>query len=630
MQYRPEIDSLRAISVLVVIFFHAELAIFSGGFVGVDIFFVISGYLITSIILNDLKTNSFVLTSFYKRRARRILPALYVVTLAVLILSICFFLPIFLISSAKSALSVPIFLSNFYFWFERGYFGTPYEFKPLLHTWSLAVEEQFYIFFPILLIVLFKFRKVFLIGFILFIFFISLIGSYYVTQLHTDTAFFLPFTRIWEILIGVFCAFTLNSNRSDLNKTIINQSYFNADILSLLGLAMIMFCVLYFDSTMLYPHIYALLPTIGCMIFILFSNKSKVIKYIFEVKPLIWLGLISYSLYLFHFPIFAFAKYLNIFDENKIKFSLLALIISIISYFFIERPFRNFRIISDRLLIKFSIIGAIIIILFSSLIIYSNGFINFYHEDDKKILIQTINYDQYIQENFTRYENNKFEKNNKKKVLLIGDSQAKDFLNIIIESGKFDDYQFSTKSIDSECGNLFLNDFEQFNKYINKKRRSLCDLRGRYEGKEFREIINNSDEIWLSSEWRYWVIDNLQKSIDNLKTEFEIPVKVIGKKHFGTIEIRELLEKTVTPRYLFYHSIDTSRSNLEDRLVNQMKSNYQFYPIMDKICGGDRKKCQIFTSKGLLMSPDGEHLTKEGAIEAAERLEKTLNDLKTD
>tara|TARA_Y200000002_G_scaffold285882_1_gene240026 strand:- start:885 stop:2777 length:1893 start_codon:yes stop_codon:yes gene_type:complete len=630
MQYRPEIDSLRAISVLVVILFHAEVAIFSGGFVGVDIFFVISGYLIASIILNDLNNNSFNLISFYKRRARRILPALYVVTLVVLILSIFFFLPAFLISSAKSSLSVPLFLSNFYFWSERGYFGTPYEFKPLLHTWSLAVEEQFYIFFPILLIMLFKFRKTILIGSIVFIFFVSLIASYYVTKVHSDTAFFFPFTRAWEILIGVFCAFILNSHRLNTNRGNIYHSSLYADILSLLGIIMIMFSVLLYNSTMIYPHIYALLPTTGCMIFILFSNESKIIKYIFSIKPFIWIGLISYSLYLFHFPIFAFAKYLNIFDANKIIFILLSFFISLISYVFLEKPFRNIEIISDKIIIRFSIIGAFVIILFSSLILYSKGLINFYPDDEKKILTQIIDYDEYIQEKFNKYENKKFENNSKKRVLLIGDSQAKDFLNIVIESGKFNNYQFSTKLINSECGNLYFNDFDQYMKYINEERRLLCDMRGRYEGKEFREIIYNSDEIWLSSEWRHWVIENLQESINNLSTEFNKPIKVIGKKNFGTLNIREILKKTTIPRSLFHQEVSLSRSNLEDRLVNEMKNNYKFYPIMDSICGGDRKKCYIFTPKGLLMSPDGEHLTKDGAIEAARRLDKVLNDLQNE
>ena len=160
MKYRPEIDGLRALAVVPVILFHAGFEFFSGGFVGVDVFFVISGYLITTIIIQDIDKKRFSLVYFYERRARRILPVLYVVVFFTLIASYFILLPEDLVSLGKSAVSIPLFSSNFYFWSERGYFGVANELKPLVHTWSLAVEEQFYIVFPLLLIILKNYRKI--------------------------------------------------------------------------------------------------------------------------------------------------------------------------------------------------------------------------------------------------------------------------------------------------------------------------------------------------------------------------------------------------------------------------------------------------------------------------------------
>ena len=164
MKYRAEIDGFRALTVVPVMFFHAGVELFSGGFVGVDVFFVISGYLIASILIEDLEKKRFSITNFYERRARRILPILYIVTISSSLVSSIFLYPEYLVSFAKSVISAPIFLANFFFWSERGYFGETSELKPLIHLWSLAVEEQFYIAFPIFLLLIKKHQKIFYIS----------------------------------------------------------------------------------------------------------------------------------------------------------------------------------------------------------------------------------------------------------------------------------------------------------------------------------------------------------------------------------------------------------------------------------------------------------------------------------
>ena len=233
MKYRAEIDGLRALAVLPVILFHAGFELFSGGFVGVDVFFVISGYLITTILIEDIENKRFSIVNFYERRARRILPALYVVTITTAIASTLILFPEQLKSFAKSLISVPLFSANFYFWSERGYFGESSDLKPLIHIWSLAVEAQFYIVFPVFLLLLLRHKKTFY-ALLSLAFLLSIASSYYVTQIHFDTAFYFPVTRAWELLFGSFAALLMNK-RNIFNSKIM------AELVASLGLLFIIF-----------------------------------------------------------------------------------------------------------------------------------------------------------------------------------------------------------------------------------------------------------------------------------------------------------------------------------------------------------------------------------------------------
>jgi peptidoglycan/LPS O-acetylase OafA/YrhL len=191
--YRPEIDGLRAIAVLSVILYHAEVEFFGGGFVGVDIFFVISGYLITSIIFNDLKEDKFSLMNFYERRIRRIFPALFVVMLSCMMFAWLWFLPNDLKEYAQSQVAVSIFVSNILFWYQAGYFDSANELKPLLHTWSLAVEEQFYLIYPIGLVIIFRYFKRWMQTIIVFVAFMSFSFAQWASYKRPTLAFyFLP------------------------------------------------------------------------------------------------------------------------------------------------------------------------------------------------------------------------------------------------------------------------------------------------------------------------------------------------------------------------------------------------------------------------------------------------------
>lgn len=207
MQYRKEIDGLRAIAVLPVILFHAGFEYFSGGFIGVDIFFVISGYLITTIILTEKEQQNFSLVNFYERRARRIIPALFVVMATTVIFSWFWLPPSFMEDFSQSLVAVSFFSSNILFWHETGYWGVENELKPLLHTWSLAVEEQYYVLFPLFLMLMWRFKKRWIFVSFLIFSLASLFVSHWAAYNKPTANFFLLPTRGWELAIGAGIAF---------------------------------------------------------------------------------------------------------------------------------------------------------------------------------------------------------------------------------------------------------------------------------------------------------------------------------------------------------------------------------------------------------------------------------------
>ena len=340
ISYRSEIDGLRALAVVPVILFHAGFKIFKGGFLGVDIFFIISGYLITTILITEVQQGKFSLINFYERRARRILPALFFLILICFIFSIFFLLPNDMQSFSKSIIFVNTFSSNFLFWQESGYFDVESELKPLLHTWSLAVEEQFYILFPIFLILFWRFGVKVVISIIITSFFLSLFLAHWGSYHKSVASFYLLPTRGWELLLGAFCSFILNFIK------IPNHKIYN--LISFIGFLAILISIVVFDESTPTPSFYTLLPTVGAVLIILFANKGTLVGSILGHKFLVGIGLISYSTYLWHQPLFSFFKL--VIPQNEFIFinhqfimiglSFASLILGWFSWKFVEKPFR--------------------------------------------------------------------------------------------------------------------------------------------------------------------------------------------------------------------------------------------------------------------------------------------------
>jgi len=334
MNYRREIDGLRSVAVIPVVLFHAGFQQFSGGFVGVDIFFVISGYLITSIIIAERDKGHFSLLKFYERRARRILPVLFFVLACCLPFAWAWMLPEQMASFARSIIAVCLFGSNFLFWHESGgYFAAASEEQPLLHTWSLAVEEQYYMLFPLFVMLIWRFGRRALISSIAAVALASLLLAQYGSVNFETANFYLPNTRAWELLAGSLCAFLLTGGK-----------HYKSNILALAGLAIIVFSIFDYDQTTPFPSLYALVPVLGAVLIILFGSQGTLTARLLSTRPMVGIGLISYSLYLWHQPVFAFARIRSITEPSLVLMSILALAsvgLAYLSWRFIETPFRK-------------------------------------------------------------------------------------------------------------------------------------------------------------------------------------------------------------------------------------------------------------------------------------------------
>ena len=336
--YRPDIDGLRAISVLAVMLYHAEFQVFSGGFIGVDVFFVISGYLITQMVLGDFEKGSFSLSHFYERRVRRILPALLVMLAATVPLAYVFLSADPLADYSAALLGATWFSSNFVFWSEAGYFDRASEFKPLLHTWSLGVEEQFYLFFPAFFWVLYKFK--WLIPGLSAVVVISFLMAQFGLSRDAEWPFYMLVSRAWELGLGAMLAVVLAHSRlSDVRVTGLL-----AELLVLSGLLAVIVPVLMFSELTATPGPLLLVPTLGACLLIWLTPATSYVRRLLSLKWLVGLGLISYSLYLWHQPVLVFGRIIigeALGFEWRIAMLLGTFPLAILSWRYIERPFRN-------------------------------------------------------------------------------------------------------------------------------------------------------------------------------------------------------------------------------------------------------------------------------------------------
>ncbi len=386
LKYRPDIDGLRAVAILPVIFFHSGMPGFTGGYVGVDVFFVISGFLITSLLVQDIDAGTFRFSNFWIRRARRILPALIVVMAVCLAVGWTLAFPDDFVKLAQSTLAQAVFASNLFFWSETGYFAAPADAQPLLHTWSLAIEEQYYLLFPLILVLLSRhlkhsrFRVIF--GAALLSLGFSIFGAFD----HPEAAFYSIHSRAWELLAGSLLAL-LAQQTADSNA----QPTTFDKWLGGLGLSAIVFSVVGFSETTPFPGAAAMIPTTGAAA-IIWANRHGAtgVGVLLACPQLVWVGALSYSLYLWHWPTLVFAKtifYPNLDGLQTAAAVGLSFLAAWLSYAYIETPIRRralFR--TGRTMTAAALIGLATLICGSAIIWSADGIRSRFSVDINAIL----------------------------------------------------------------------------------------------------------------------------------------------------------------------------------------------------------------------------------------------------
>ena len=597
--YRPEIDGLRAIAVTAVIIYHAKVnffghQLFGGGFIGVDIFFVISGYLITSIILNELLTKgSFSFKYFYERRIRRILPVLLFVMLASLPFAWIYLVPSGIIDFSKSILYSIGFGSNFYFHYSGQEYGNlSGSFKPFLHTWSLSVEEQYYILFPIIILFTFKYIRKYLINILIIGFITSLLLADWTSKNYSSVSFYFLHTRMWELLAGSLLAYFESKIGRSTKFTILNQK------LPFIGLILIGYSFLFFNDGMFHPSFYTLLPIIGVSLIIWFSNENELITKILSTKLFVGVGLISYSLYLWHYPIFSFVKINGVLSGNIMgKFYLIpiVLILSVFSYYLIERPFRNKKYSFKKVSI-FLIFLLSTLLIFNLLVIENNGYpkrfeklkkINKNYNPDNIFLAKTRMGVFNINKKFNTKNFN---------ILIAGDSFAEDLYNSLnLNSHRYNGVDFFHDGYDY---NLITND----------------------------ELIKNSDMVIYSYDWNDARLKNLKndlRQIQNLNANIAITSSSneykVSSGLYTLLDYKILFEKNFFDYYglkklYFRNRLIDSKSNINQKLKKfTTKEKLKYLNREDFMCEILKNQCDYVDKDGNKLLYDYGHYTKYGA-----------------
>ncbi|MEZ9106784.1 acyltransferase family protein [Vibrio cyclitrophicus] len=569
MKFRYDINGLRALATVGVLFFHAGVETFYGGFLGVDVFFVISGFLITSNIIKEVDSDSFSLKVFYDKRARRILPALTFTMLITTLLAFYFMLPYDLKNYGQSLFATSFGANNILLYLTSGYWSLASEFKPLYHMWSLGVEEQYYFIIPILFVLLYgnvSFRKT-----IFILFLISWMISLYTVNKEFD--FLIITNRFWELCTGTLLALYYSRFK------------FKSDILSFIGVCMIVFSYIlpfYFSEK---QAIYSLVPVIGTVLIIVFSKPYGYINRFFSQKIIFYFGLSSYSVYLLHQPILSF---LRLSHEGKtpvsseVFFVLLSIPLGILMWKFIEVPMRNPKKISNKLF--YSLILTCILSL-SSLGFMMHKSYGFQYASWNSKYSYGVNPQDYADTPY-KLQSDSFQ-TDKPKMLIIGNSFARDFLNVLTESEVTTGYEV-----------VYL-----FSYY--------ADLT------VSRNLASNADVVFFVSS--AGKSNRMEDEVDLLERTLKVKVELdnfvagdyyfVGTKNYGyNNNFTKIFDWDKSKNYL----VNINKSSIDANNIQSEIFREKYIDLLSLT--RNRDKTRLFTDGHKFISFDTNHITKDGAV----------------
>lgn len=585
------IDLLRVLAVFAVVLYHFYPLYFPYGFVGVDIFLVISGFVISKSIRESVSGYNSI--HFFRKRLYRLYPNLLFVILLILFIYLLFFPKSLFPLLFKSAFSTLSFFSNYYYGSVSGYFDIVSEINPLLHTWSLSLEWQFYLIIALILSV---FKKIkFLDYTVLIMSFISFYLAVYFMYDRPVFNFFSVVTRFFEFGIGFYAYRHI--------KFFSNFKY--SEVFNIFLIFFVLLLFLNFEiKSAFWPNYFSLGLTIIIVLFILVNSKFKINNAV--VKNIIfWFSDRSYSIYLIHYP---FAAYLKFSKQYNIPLFILSIIILVIilshyTFVFIESKYRY----QNKSLFNIIFIG---LILFSSLAFMSL----------MKIPQNEIDYSLYVKERFLRL-NSRVDNLISRKFYIIGDSYSEDFVNILVDGLKFNEDLISCTFIDMDCGNLYLLSNQNYKELKSVKK--TCNSTFVYN--QVLQNIDDNDILILSSNWSNWTLNYLNQSILNIRKSFKGKIIIVGTKHIGK-QSPYFIESLPYEKKINLKSSPPAYVNIINSRIYNITSkhnNIEFFNIQNLLI--DQNKVGTVTDHyGNILTYDGGHLTKSGSVYISKKIPKNI------
>jgi peptidoglycan/LPS O-acetylase OafA/YrhL len=623
LTYRPDIDGLRAFAVLSVVFYHVNIPGFSGGFVGVDIFFVISGYLITSLILKDMDDDCFSFFKFYLRRAKRIFPALIVVLITTTIASWFILFPYEFQKFGRSLFHTTFFASNIYFAHDAGYFSAPAIDKPLLHTWSLAIEEQFYIVFPAMLaLFLPRLGRSKMALTLLAVTVFSLLAAEIQVRRGSETAFFMPHVRAWELLLGGLVVF--QQDRGQFSQRF-------ALLLSVFGVGAIVFAVTMLTSATPFPGLNAVLPCGGTALLLLAGGKhSTPIQAIISVSPVRFVGQVSYSLYLWHWPLFSLTHYYLDRRPDALETALLigaSFVLAVVSWWLIEQPIRTSKIgftnplrgiaLTSALFVPLAVIGVVFFV--------TRGLPWRFPPEIAAVYKRSITRPVFYKgcDTFQGCQFGVPPKNNAYDIVVWGDSHAQHFIPVLTQIAEKEG--LSGWQITPYCGAL-LNVTNCGNNHETIKR--------------FVQENKSIKAIFLITRWSAYheqIKDGLQETVNYFRNQ-GLEVVVVGQVPAlpfdpARCNFRKMLNPATAPECSITIEELHNRVGYSNGVIAQLEDDpgvTRIYPY-ELLC--DRTSCKSMLN-GMILYRDTHHILPAGSLQFysffKEKLTPLLTQLKTE
>jgi peptidoglycan/LPS O-acetylase OafA/YrhL len=610
LKYRPDIDGLRAVAVLSVLFFHVGFERFGGGWVGVDVFFVISGFLITRLIRDEYETGAFSFSGFYARRARRLFPSFFFTVAASFIVGSVVLDPVYLQHFAGEVVYAIVAASNFFYWLDGGYFGIAEQYKPLLHTWSLGVEEQFYLIWPLSIVLVLRYCRRYLWVLLASAALASLFLAEYFFWMETSRAAFLLLPgRIFEFAIGAMLVWLIRYQ---------NKIGVLLDVALVLGLALIFLAVFGFDINTPFPGVYALVPCLGSAL-VIFAGNAKHLRFLLANRLMVGIGKISYSLYLVHWPIIVFYGYhrLNPLDSlEKTMICAASIVAAAFMYIWIEQPFRDPRRVRfpSRAALGLACTAAMLIVLIPAAIVWAKGAL-IWRGSLKEVNVPELQRLEQVrkQNEIDDYlRDRQFAADRRIRLMFVGDSHSGDIaaaLFLILGDAKYD---YARTTFARECYSSI-----DRRPWILRMTHTKSKCETQLDALRKNPSLAEADYLFLVNRWSEETLKGFSEGLGVLRGLTKARIILVGQNAiFPTFdESLRFLDRNQLAR--LNRTMYETRSQADVLIDKQLRSlaaanGLDFIDRQPMVCSQADKLCQVVAPDGGFLYQDTNHWSYEG------------------